>query len=96
MPTMRRMSADQSESAVVKAARLAGGRSALARIAGVKRPVVNEWANLGRPVPGRRCGLIEKGLSGAVTRRDLRPDDWWLIWPELVTAEHPVPTSEAA
>lgn len=42
------------------------------------------------------CTAIEKASSGAVTRRDLRPSDWWLIWPELVTADHPAPTSEAA
>lgn len=34
---------------------------------------------------------IERATSGAVTRRDLRPDDWHLIWPELAT-----PTKEAA
>lgn len=27
---------------------------------------------------------IERHSGGAVTRRDLRPDDWHLIWPELV------------
>lgn len=37
---------------------------------------------------GRRPGLaycvaIERTTQGAVTRRDLRPDDWHLIWPEL-------------
>lgn len=28
---------------------------------------------------------IERATNGAVTRRDLRPDDWHLIWPELAT-----------
>lgn len=93
---MRGMEQTNSENPVLRAARVAGGPSALARIAGVKPPVVHEWIGAGRPVPERRCVLIEQGLSGAVTRRDLRPDDWWLIWPELVTAEHPVPASEAA
>lgn len=27
--------------------------------------------------------LIEVNTDGAVTRRDLRPDDWLAIWPEL-------------
>jgi DNA-binding transcriptional regulator YdaS (Cro superfamily) len=27
---------------------------------------------------------IEQVTNGAVTRKDLRPDDWHLIWPELV------------
>lgn len=43
---------------------------------------------------------IERESSGQVTRRDLRPADWWLIWPELVTEEFPAPaqtpTREAA
>jgi DNA-binding transcriptional regulator YdaS (Cro superfamily) len=30
--------------------------------------------------------LIETHTDGAVTRRDLRPDDWQAIWPELATA----------
>lgn len=38
-----------------------------------------------------RCVAIERVTGGAVTRRDLRPDDWWLIWPELVDADHPAP-----
>ncbi|MBV7457340.1 helix-turn-helix domain-containing protein [Acidovorax sp. sif1233] len=38
-----------------------------------------------RPGP-THCVAIERATSGAVTRRDLRPDDWHLIWPELATA----------
>jgi DNA-binding transcriptional regulator YdaS (Cro superfamily) len=33
------------------------------------------------------CLAIERATDGAVTRRDLRPDDWHLIWPELATTE---------
>lgn len=29
------------------------------------------------------CRAIETATQGAVTRRDLRPDDWHRIWPEL-------------
>lgn len=29
------------------------------------------------------CHRIEVATEGAVTRRDLRPDDWRAIWPEL-------------
>jgi len=42
------------------------------------------------------CVSIERATDGAVTRRDLRPDDWHLIWPELVTADHPAPVEQAA
>ncbi len=29
------------------------------------------------------CMAIERATNGLVTRRDLRPDDWWQIWPDL-------------
>lgn len=39
---------------------------------------------------------VERESAGAVTRRDLRPDDWHRIWPELVTEEHPAPADVKA
>lgn len=33
------------------------------------------------------CVSIERETRGQVTRRDLRPDDWRDIWPELVDAD---------
>ena len=49
----------------------------------------------------KTCGeklavLAERESGGAITRRDLRPGDWWLIWPELVTDEYPIPVSKKA
>lgn len=35
-----------------------------------------------RPSP-EYCVAIEQATGGKVTRRDLRPDDWMRIWPEL-------------
>lgn len=32
------------------------------------------------------CVAVERVTEGAVTRRDLRPNDWHLIWPELAEA----------
>jgi DNA-binding transcriptional regulator YdaS (Cro superfamily) len=32
-----------------------------------------------------RCVQIEQATNGEVTRKDLRPDDWAAIWPELIT-----------
>lgn len=32
------------------------------------------------------CVLIEKNSLGKVSRKDLRPDDWADIWPELKDA----------
>jgi DNA-binding transcriptional regulator YdaS (Cro superfamily) len=35
-----------------------------------------------RPGP-ENCLSIERATNGEVTRQDLRPDDYWLIWPDL-------------
>lgn len=40
-----------------------------------------------RPGPAY-CVAIESVTQGAVTRRDLRPDDWRAIWPELEAKSH--------
>ena len=37
------------------------------------------------------CVSIERESAGAVTRQDLRPDDWLANWPELAYRA-PVPT----
>jgi len=44
-----------------------------------------------RPAAAELCVLVERESGGKVTRRDLRPDDWHRIWPELVTDEHQAP-----
>lgn len=66
------------------ACKVIGGQAALARALGVSPAVVNQWVSGVRPVPIERCVAIERATAGAVTRRDLRPDDWRDIWPELV------------
>ena len=63
---------------------------------GVHPVMVSQWSSGLKPVPVERCTDIERATSGAVTRRDLRPDDWHRIWPELVTAQHPAPEAKAA
>ena len=60
-----------------------GGQLRLATALGVPPQLVYQWAAGVRPVPIPRCPAIERATHGAVTRRDLRPDDWHLIWPEL-------------
>lgn len=42
------------------------------------------------------CVAFERATCGEVTRRDLRPDDWGDIWPELVSEAHPWPAKVAA
>ena len=58
-------------------------------------PDVSRWASGKRPVPEKAAVVIEKVTAGAVTRRDLRPDDWHLIWPELVALTPPTPVQKA-
>lgn len=37
----------------------------------------------GRVPSPQLCVQIERATNGQVTRADLRPDDYWLIWPDL-------------
>lgn len=72
--------------AMVEAVRLRGGYTKLANEIGVTGPSVHEWTSGRRRVPARRCVEIERVTSCEVRRWDLRPGDWWLIWPELIDA----------
>ncbi|MCL2310786.1 MAG: Cro/CI family transcriptional regulator [Proteobacteria bacterium] len=69
--------------AIVRAANIVGGQSRLATLLGVAPPTVNQWIKGLRPVPITFCVAIERVTEGVVTRRELRSDDWRLIWPEL-------------
>lgn len=60
-----------------------GSVSDLAAQLGVAPVSVSHWARKQRPIPIVRCVQIEQITGGAVTRKDLRPDDWHEIWPEL-------------
>lgn len=61
-----------------------GTQQAMAAAIGVKQSTVSEWKKGDRPIPERRCVQIEQGTNGQVRRWHLRPDDWHLIWPELI------------
>lgn len=73
-----------------------GGQAALAGKIGVRQQHVWNWLNRGGYVPSEHCAAIEAATDSDVTRRDLRPEDWHRIWPELVTPEHPAPAAERA
>ncbi len=63
------------------------GRSlAIAQAVGVTPPVVSDWVTGKKGIPMERCTAIERATGGAVTRKDLRPDDWQDHWPELAPA----------
>lgn len=47
-----------------------------------------------RPGP-EYCVAIERETGGKVTRKDLRPDDWRAIWPELAANDPQKPKARA-
>ena len=59
-------------------------RVELASAVGVSLGMISQWVNKTRPVSTERCVAIENATNGKVTRKDLRPDDWAVIWPELL------------
>lgn len=63
-----------------------GRALAVATALGVTQPVVSDWVNGKKSIPFERCTAIERATEGAVTRKDLRPLDWQVHWPELATA----------
>jgi DNA-binding transcriptional regulator YdaS (Cro superfamily) len=73
-----------------------GARAKLAAQIGAHASDLSDWINGNRPVPVRRCASIEVATDGAVTRRDLRPDDWHLIWPELAKPARKAKPTQAA
>lgn len=77
-----------------RAAELVGGITKLAAVLGVTPQAVVFWRDGKRRLPVEACPAIERATHGAVGRKDLRPDDWQLIWPELVAAR-PVPPTVA-
>lgn len=71
----------------------AGGWGSISKLAnqiGAHAPDVSSWASESedsRSVPVVHCVRIEQVTEGQVTRKDLRPDDWHLIWPELINQD---------
>lgn len=63
----------------------------LAKAIGVPAPLMSQWRTGARPIPIDRCPAIEQATNGAVTRKDLRPNDWASIWPELVEEKRATP-----
>jgi len=65
-----------------KAIEIIGSQRELAQVCGVVQTAVAAWLKR-QSVPPEYCALIEKATGGIVTRRELRPNDWQKIWPEL-------------
>lgn len=43
---------------------------------------IRQWAALRRPDPAN-ARFLELATNGVVSRKDMRPDDYAAIWPEL-------------
>lgn len=67
-----------------KSERLAAKR--LAESLGVSPSYLSQMSSGLVPISPERAVLIEKATDCAVTRRDLFPENWERIWPELATA----------
>ena len=59
----------------------------LAKQIGAHTPDLSSWSTKKKPIPVRFCTAIELAANGTVTRKDLRPDDWQEIWPELANSK---------
>ncbi|WP_349817223.1 carph-isopro domain-containing protein [Acidovorax sp. SUPP950] len=76
-----------------------GGTNTVADLAGVKPPSVSGWKEAGRIPDGKLIRLAPIAETrGVSSRKELFPNDWHLIWPELVNGSSEVvgPPSEAA
>jgi DNA-binding transcriptional regulator YdaS (Cro superfamily) len=56
-------------------------RAQISSALGVSTQAITNWKSVG--VPAIHCLTIERATNGVVTRQELRPDDYWLIWPDL-------------
>lgn len=75
------------------------GRGAkVATAAGLPPAFISQIAHGQRKAPALRCPAIVAACGGEVQLWDLRPDDWWCIWPMLVGTEGapPIPQPETA
>jgi DNA-binding transcriptional regulator YdaS (Cro superfamily) len=64
-----------------------GTAAELARVLQVSPVMVSQWASGPKRPEPKRCRAIVDFFGGAIALWHLRPDDWHLIWPELVGAQ---------
>jgi DNA-binding transcriptional regulator YdaS (Cro superfamily) len=61
-----------------------GNATKLAAALGIPLSFLSQMASGNRTVSPERASAMELASEGQITREELRPDDWQLIWPELV------------
>lgn len=49
----------------------------------VTNGMVSQWLSGHRPISPEKCLAIENYTKRLVKRQELRPDDYWKIWPDL-------------
>lgn len=70
-------------------------RSAFCQRCETSENYLRKACSTGQRLGADLCVSIERESAGAVTRRDLRLDDWQRFWPELVNEDRPVPLVDA-
>jgi len=73
-------------SKVQEAIQGAGGPSKVAARLGCTVQAVCFYRDGKRRLPAEYCPTLEQMNEGRISRKDLRPDDWHLIWPELAAS----------
>lgn len=70
-----------------------GRAAALAARLGVSKSYLSQMANGQSPISPERGVQIEQETGGIATRKDMFPDNWQRIWPELIpnTQAPPIP-----
>lgn len=65
---------------------LLGGINEVASLCKVSIPAVHHWKTRGIPALQLMFlgALLEKKSHGLITRKDLFPESWHLVWPEIV------------
>ena len=71
-------------------------RSAFFYSVGTSEGYLRKACSKGQKLGPRLCVSIERASCGEVTRRDLIPDDWHNIWPEMAAAACVIRQSEQA
>lgn len=64
-------------------------REAFASACGTSVGYLRKAVSSGQSLSAATCVAVERESKYQVTRKDLRPDDWQNIWPELATTGEP-------
>ncbi|MFM9922729.1 YdaS family helix-turn-helix protein [Variovorax sp. H27-G14] len=81
--------------ALLRAAEICGGITKLAIALSVGQSVVSNWKTRATLIDAVYCVSIERLTFGEVGRKQLRPEDWADIWPELASVAERTPEPEA-